>query len=299
MLNASMGTSYLLENYRAFPWKGSWWDCFFAAPGDGNWWFLELGWIWGSFPSQQSSTSSEVAELGAPTAGLCLQEPCWALKAPLCSCTGPFCAELSPGSQGCPGNVGRVTIAPRLQPRTGRSFSSCVTLALFLQEKQDPEQNLQGTSGKEFLFCAKNKFKKLVVSVVFQLSQKSILYQRKPFWSLVCHQYQKMFLLTVNIFALIWSVFVLQPLNDIPDLKISKSRLPSCLLCYQSWWLQFCLCLGSQFRVFLCSKYQLQSILKQMRKGEVKLADWLTGGYSNEIIFYSLHGLSMKVKIFN
>lgn len=42
-----------------------------------------------------------------------------------------------------------------------------------------------------------------------------------------------------------------------------------------------------------------KSILKQIRRGEVKLADWLTGGYSNEFVFYSLHGLSMKVRIVN
>lgn len=33
-------------------------------------------------------------------AGLCLHEPCWALKAPLCSCTGPFCPEAVPRQPG-------------------------------------------------------------------------------------------------------------------------------------------------------------------------------------------------------
>lgn len=40
----------------------------------------------------------------------------------------------------------------------------------------------------------------------------------------------EMFLLTLKIFALICSVFVVQPLNDVPDLNPMRSRLPSCLL---------------------------------------------------------------------
>lgn len=105
------------ELHRAYPWKASWKDCFAAATGDegkpsdsepcagsaGLFWTLSSfngvpcvwrGWAgsgaWAAKPGASCSCSQALPS-----------ESCgWALKAPLCSCTDPFCLETVPRCTG-------------------------------------------------------------------------------------------------------------------------------------------------------------------------------------------------------
>lgn len=99
MLRSSVETSYFLENSpEKFPWKGPWWDCFLAAQGAGTELvILGAGLSLGLVPLPARLQQWLSRSLPWPQ---CLQEPCWALKAALCSCTAAFCAARAAQERG-------------------------------------------------------------------------------------------------------------------------------------------------------------------------------------------------------